>query len=63
MADQVHPHVGQDVGDHDGVDHVRLAGIASLSFVALAGETEGLLERSEVVFGAVLANLGFELAV
>ena len=40
-----------------GVDHVRLAGIAPLSFVIFAGEVEGLLEAGQIVLGAVLADL------
>ena len=60
---QVHAHVGQDVGHHERVHHVGLAGIARLSFVVLAGEAEGFLEGGEIVLGAVLADLGFQLAV
>ena len=59
----VHPHVGQNVRHHDGMDHVGLAGIAGLALVILAGETEGLLERGEIVLGAVLADLGFQFGV
>ncbi len=62
-GDRVHPHVRQDMGDHDGMHHVGLAGIARLSFVALPGEAECLLEQCQVVFGAVFANLCFEFAV
>ncbi len=60
---QVHAHVRQDVGHHDGMDHVRLAGIAHLPFVILAGEAKGFLERGQIVLGAVFADLGFQLGV
>ena len=60
MADQVHAHVGQDVGDHERVHHVGLAGIARLAFVIFGGEAEGFLDRGEVVLGAVFADLGFQ---
>ena len=63
MADHVHAHVRQDVGHHDGVHHVRLAGVAHLPFMLLPGEAEGLFERREIVLGPVLADLGFQLAV
>ena len=43
---QVHAHVGQDVGDHERMDHVGLAGIAGLAVVILGGETECLFERT-----------------
>ena len=59
----VHAHVGKDVGHHDRVEHVRLAGIAGLAFVIFLGEPERLLEHRKVVFRTVLANLGFQLAV
>ena len=39
----VHPHVGENVRHHDGMGHVRLAGIARLALVIFAGEAEGLL--------------------
>ena len=63
MADGIHAHVGEDVGHHFGMDHVGFAGIARLAFVILAGEEEGLVERTEIVLGAVLADLGFQLAI
>jgi hypothetical protein len=62
-GDGIHPHVGEDMCHHYGVDHVGLARIAALPLVILAGEVVGLFQRREVVFGAVLANLDFQLAV
>ena len=59
----VHPHVGQNVRHHDGMGHVRFAGIAGLALVIFAGEAEGLLERGEIVLGTVLADLGFQFGV
>ena len=59
----VHAHVGQDVGHHERVHHVGLAGIARLSLVVLAGEAKGLLEAGQIVLGTVLADLQFQLAV
>ena len=43
---QIHAHVGQDVGDHQGMDHVWLAGIARLALVELASCVERFLDRS-----------------
>ena len=62
-GDEVHAHVGKDVGNHDGVEHVRLPRVAGLAFVAVAGEVEGLFEGGEVVVGAILADFGFEFAI
>ncbi len=59
-GDQVHAHAGQDVGDHEGVHHVGLAGLAQLSFVEVGGEVEGFFDGGEVVAGAVFADFGFE---
>ena len=59
-ADHIHAHVGQDVGDHERMHHVRLAGVAQLAFVMFGGEAEGFFDRGEIVFGAVFANLGFQ---
>src|ERR1022692_2692884 len=59
----VHAHVGQYVRHQDGMGHVRFAGIAGLACVILAGEAEGLLQRGEIVLGAVLADLGFQFGV
>ena len=62
-GDDIHPHAGQDMGHHDGMHHVGLAGVAGLAFMVPAGEAIGLFERGEIVFGPVLANLDFQLAV
>jgi hypothetical protein len=62
-GDKVHPHVGEDVGHHDGVDHVGLAGIAGLAFVTAGGEQVGLLNDAEVILGAILVDLRLQLAV
>jgi hypothetical protein len=62
-GDHVHAHVGQDVGHHDGMGHIGLAGIARLVLVVAAGELEGLPQRRKVVLGTVFADLVFQLAV
>jgi len=51
------------VRHHDGVGHVRLAGVAHLAFVIAPGEMKGLFELREIVLGAVFANFGFQLAI
>jgi hypothetical protein len=51
------------MGDHDGVEHVGLARIAALAFVILASEAKGSFEVGEVILGAILANLGFQLPI
>ena len=61
MADRVHLHVRQDVGNHQRMNHVGLAGIAALPLVALAGEAESLFEGREIVLGPVFADLCFQL--
>jgi hypothetical protein len=43
--------------------HVRLAGIAALALVIFGGEAEGLLERRQVVFRTVLADLAYQLGI
>ncbi len=59
----VHLHVGENAGDHDGMDYVRVPGCAHLSFVALPCEQERLSERRQIFLGALLANLRFKLAI
>ena len=59
----IHPHVCQNVRHHDRMSHVRFPGIPRLALVIFAGEAEGLLERGEIVLGAVLADLGFQFGV
>jgi len=59
-GDQVHAHVGEDVGNHEGVDHVRLAGLTQLAFMQFDGQAEGFFDGGEVVARAVLADLGFK---
>ena len=62
-GDEVHAHVGEDMGHHERVDHVGLAGIARLPFVIFPGEVESLFHRAEIVVRTVLADLGLQLAV
>ncbi len=59
-GDQVHAHAGQDVGDHEGMDHVGLAGLAQLAFVQLGGGAEGLFDGGQIVARAVFADLVVE---
>ena len=57
---QVHAHVGQDVGHHQRVHHVGLAGLAQLSFVQFGGRAKRLLDGGQIVARAVFADLGFQ---
>ena len=59
-GDQVHAHAGQDVGDHQGMHHVGLAGLAQLALVQFGGGAEGLLDGGQVVARAVFADLDFQ---
>src|SRR5580658_4554684 len=59
-GDQIHAHAGQDMGDHEGMHHVGLAGLAQLAFVQLGGGTKSFFYGGEVVARAVLADLVFE---
>ena len=62
-GDDIHAHVRQDMGHHEWVHHVRLAGTAALSLVVFQGEAESFFQGRQVVFRAVLADLGFELGI
>ena len=61
-GDRIHAHVGEDESDGGRVDHVRLAGIARLPLVPLAGEAECPVESRQIVLGTVVAHPGFQLA-
>jgi len=61
-ADQVHLHVSQEVGDHERMHHVGLAGIADLQFVMFRGEAKGLLELGEIVARPRFMRLGDDSA-
>ena len=50
-ADHVHVHLGQQAGDLERMNDVRLAGDAGLAFVAACSEAVGLFERGEVLAG------------
>ena len=62
-GDQVHAHAGQDVGHHEGMHHVRLAGLAQLAFVQVGGDAERLFDGGEIVARAVFADFFFQFAV
>ena len=53
----VHLHAREYRGYADGVDYVRLAGVAALAAVRLGGEDEGLADRLHVVFGHIERGL------
>ncbi len=60
-ADQVHLHVGQEVGHHERMHHVGVAGIADLQLVMFRGETECLFELGEIVARPRFTRFGDEL--
>ena len=43
--------------------HVRLAGTAPLALMPLAGKAKSPFERRQIVFGPVLADLGFQFVI
>ena len=61
-ADQVHPHVRQEVGDHQRMNHVGVAGITGLELVIVRGEAEGFFERSEIIARPCFPHLGTQIA-
>ncbi len=60
-ADQVHPHVGQEVGDHQRMNHVGVAGVTCLELVIVQGEAKGLFELGEIVARPCLPHLGTQV--
>ena len=56
-ADDVQLHVGEDVGDLEGMDEVGLAGMADLSLVLQGRKHVGPPEQLEVRVGAVAPDL------
>ncbi len=59
----IHPHVRQDMGHHDRMSHVGLAGIADLVLVIAASEFKGVAQRREVVLRTILADFLFQLVI
>jgi hypothetical protein len=60
-GDRVELHVGEEVGDRQGVDEVRLPGMADLSPVLEGGEDVGLPEQLDVGIRAVGPDLFEEI--
>jgi hypothetical protein len=60
---KVHAHAGQDMGDHQGMHHVGLAGLPQLAFVQLDGGAERLFDGGQIVARAVLADLLFQFPI
>ena len=55
-GDRVHLHFGEDEGDFQGMNQVRLAGGAGLAFVMLQGVVVGFLDDGEIVLRTVLLH-------
>ena len=58
----IHFHVGQNIGDFQGMDEVGLTRGSGLAGVVLLGEFVGSFDQVEVVVGTVLAELFHQLA-
>ena len=58
--DAIHAHVGEDVGDHQRVQDIRLARVAQLPLVIFGSEGECFVHRRQIVFGTGFEDLGFQ---
>ncbi len=62
-ADEIHLHVGQDVGDSERMGDVGFARFAFLGAVLLGGKPIGEVERRQIFLGAEETHLLFESAI